>query len=195
MANQPQPAVRVWIALGSNLGSNVGSTTTSASGDTHAPVADLHQQLDAAEAALAALAQPSDSMRVSPRYVSEAMPVPERPHERQPDYLNAVVSLCTELAPLELLDALQVIEAAAGRVRIPERRWAARPLDLDLLLYADRCIDSERLQVPHPGIADRAFVVRPLVDLDPDLDIPGLGGVQQLLERVPMRDALVQVCA
>lgn len=101
----------------------------------------------------------------------------------QPDYLNAVCRIETHLAPLALLDELQTIEAAHGRVRIGAR-WTARPLDLDLLLYGDQVIDNDRLQVPHPGIALRSFVLKPLLDLDPDLCVPGAGPVRVLLESV-----------
>ena len=97
----------------------------------------------------------------------------------QPDYLNAVVSLHTCLAPLELLDALQLIERRHGRTRDGER-WGPRTLDLDLLLYAERVIESPRLTVPHPGIADRSFVLFPLAELDSELVIPDKGPVARL---------------
>ena len=83
------------------------------------------------------------------------------------DYLNAVVALSTRLAPLALLDALQRIEQAAGRER-PYRN-APRTLDLDLLLYGDEHIDTPRLHVPHPRMAQRAFVLVPLADMAPGL--------------------------
>ena len=82
------------------------------------------------------------------------------------DYLNAVVALSTRLAPLDLLDQLQRIEHAAGRER-PYRN-APRTLDLDLLLYGADMIDHPRLQVPHPRMAQRAFVLVPLAELAPD---------------------------
>ncbi len=97
----------------------------------------------------------------------------------QPDYVNAVAVLETALAPHRLLAALQAIEAAHGRRR--ERRWGPRTLDLDLLLYGDRVIDTPDLAVPHPGLAQRAFVLRPLLDVAPDLVVPGLGPVERLL--------------
>lgn len=92
----------------------------------------------------------------------------------QPDYVNAVVQIRTELAPHVLLDALQRIEAGAGRDRSGER-WGPRTLDLDLLLHGEvRCRD-ERLTLPHPGIAERAFVLVPLADIAPGLVLPGYG--------------------
>ena len=98
----------------------------------------------------------------------------------QPAYINAVARLDTRLAPEALLDALQDIEARHGRIRAGER-WGPRTLDLDILLYGDRRIDSPRLQVPHPGIAARNFVLYPLAEIAPDLDIPGLGPLPALL--------------
>lgn len=81
----------------------------------------------------------------------------------QPDYLNAVVHLQTELEPLPLLRALQQIERAQGRVRT--LRWGPRTLDLDILLYGDREIATPRLRVPHPALAERNFVLYPLAEI------------------------------
>lgn len=97
----------------------------------------------------------------------------------QPDYINAVAALRTALAPEALLDRLQAIEAAQLRRR-EGVRWGPRTLDLDILLYGDHCIDTPRLQVPHPGIVLRNFVLLPLADLAPALHIPGVGRVQDV---------------
>ena len=103
----------------------------------------------------------------------------------QPDYINAVAALATELAPLDLLDALQTIEQQQGRVRNGER-WGPRTLDLDLLLYGDHQITSDRLTVPHPGLGERNFVLYPLYDIaGEDLQIPGLGLLGKLLQACP----------
>jgi len=91
----------------------------------------------------------------------------------QPDYLNAAVRLETALAPGELLAALHAAEARAGRVR--RERWAARTLDLDLLLHGARVSDDPALILPHPRAWDRAFVLAPLADLDADLVHPRTG--------------------
>ncbi|HYF58023.1 MAG TPA: 2-amino-4-hydroxy-6-hydroxymethyldihydropteridine diphosphokinase [Burkholderiaceae bacterium] len=99
-----------------------------------------------------------------------------------PDYLNAVARLDTGLAADELLAALHAIEARAGRER-PHRN-APRTLDLDLLLHGDATIDGPSLTLPHPRIAARAFVLRPLAELDPDLLVPGRGRVRELLPAV-----------
>ncbi len=89
----------------------------------------------------------------------------------QPDYLNAVAMFDTCLEPLALLDALQAIEQQQGRLRTGEH-WGPRSLDLDLLLYGVEVIEQPRLQVPHPGITQRNFVLQPLFDLAPELILP-----------------------
>ncbi|MGF1545787.1 MAG: 2-amino-4-hydroxy-6-hydroxymethyldihydropteridine diphosphokinase [Thiotrichales bacterium] len=102
----------------------------------------------------------------------------------QPDYVNAVARLITDLAPLALLDQLQAIERGQGRVR-SGTRWGPRTLDLDLLLYDDLSIAEKRLVVPHPGIAERAFVLWPLADIaPPELRIGELGPLAALLRHV-----------
>lgn len=88
----------------------------------------------------------------------------------QPDYVNAVAKIETDLSPIELLDWLQSIENEQGRVRL--RRWGERTLDLDILLYDDRVINSERLTVPHYDMHNREFVIVPLYELTPDLILP-----------------------
>ena len=90
----------------------------------------------------------------------------------QPNYLNAVVQLSTDLAPLALLDELQRFEQESGRLRL--RHWGERTLDLDLLIYAEEKIQHERLTVPHVGVMERDFVLIPLLDLDPNLHIDGI---------------------
>lgn len=104
----------------------------------------------------------------------------------QPDYVNAVMAINTELAPLELLDRLQAIEHAFGRVRLGER-WGPRTLDLDILLYGDAILAGDRLTVPHPGLGLREFVLYPLQEIAPDLVIPGLGALADLVAACPRR--------
>lgn len=104
-------------------------------------------------------------IKVSPWYQSKAIGPGQ-----QPDYINGVALLSTQLEPLELLDQLQAIETHHHRKRI--ERWGARTLDLDLLLYDDLSIQHPRLNVPHPRIYERNFVLFPLKNVSPDLRIP-----------------------
>jgi len=100
----------------------------------------------------------------------------------QPDFVNSVAAVDTALAPDRLLDELFAIEARHGRTR--SERNAPRTLDLDLLLYGDRCMKGDRLTLPHPRMHERAFVLLPLAEIDADADIPGQGSVRALLAGV-----------
>jgi 2-amino-4-hydroxy-6-hydroxymethyldihydropteridine diphosphokinase len=100
----------------------------------------------------------------------------------QPDYINAAAALRTRLSPHELLAALLRVEQAHGRSR-DGRRWGPRTLDLDLLVYGEACIAEPGLTVPHPGIASRSFVVFPLLEIAPDLEVPGLATLRVLAQR------------
>jgi len=112
--------------------------------------------------------------------ISSLYQTPPMGPQDQPDYLNAVVELQSTLDPIVLLDRLQEIERQQGRVR--GRRWGERTIDLDLLLYGDVVVDHPRLQVPHPGVGVRAFVLVPLQELAGDqLKIPGVGSVGEQL--------------
>ncbi|NNG74853.1 2-amino-4-hydroxy-6-hydroxymethyldihydropteridine diphosphokinase [Acinetobacter sp. ANC 4277] len=130
-----------YIGLGSNLG-------------------DSRQILLEAVQKLATLG----SVKTSKLYQS-----PPMGPQDQPNYLNAVAQLETDLAPLVLLDELQRFEQESGRVRL--RRWGERTLDLDLLVYGQEHIQNERLTVPHAGLFERDFVVIPLLDLDENIQI------------------------
>lgn len=105
-----------------------------------------------------------------------------------PDYYNAVALLETSLQPLVLLDELQKIEERQGRERF--ERWAARSLDLDILLYGELQIKSERLQIPHPGLCEREFVLYPLLAIAPDIEIPGHGKLTRYIEKCSKNDLL-----
>jgi len=150
--------MRAYVALGSNLG-------------------DSNQHLLDAIAALAAL---PDTTLVGRSRIYRTAPWGKLD---QPEFLNAVVALETLLEPHDLLDALLNIERAAGRERNGER-WGPRTLDLDLLHVAGKTVSSARLTLPHPHIAERAFVLLPLHDVAPELDIPGQGNVAELLRAV-----------
>lgn len=147
---------KVYIALGSNL-------------------ENPQTQLTAALQALNALSD-SRLTAVSSFYQSK----PLGPQD-QPDYVNAVACLETSLAPLALLDELQRIEHEQGRVRL--RRWGERTLDLDILLYADHIIQSERLTVPHYDMHQREFVIIPLVEIAPYLVLPNGQSIQTLAQK------------
>jgi 2-amino-4-hydroxy-6-hydroxymethyldihydropteridine diphosphokinase len=101
----------------------------------------------------------------------------------QPRFLNGAVALETALSPWELLDVLLRIEQELGRVRDDER-WGPRTIDLDLLVYGDETVDEPGLRIPHPRLHERKFALEPLADLEPELDIPGLGTVSEALSRL-----------
>jgi 2-amino-4-hydroxy-6-hydroxymethyldihydropteridine diphosphokinase len=144
------------IGLGSNLG-------------------DRRATLEGAIAALAAT--PGVRVRRVSSY-RETEPVGGPPE--QGTYLNAAAVLETTLDPCELLHVLQAIETRSGRVRTV--RWGARTLDLDLLLFGDRIIETTELTVPHPRLAERRFVLEPLVEVAPDAIEPRTGrSVSELL--------------
>ena len=149
---------RCYIALGSNLD-------------------DPRQQLAAAFDSLAELPG-SRLVRRSRLYRSRAVGP-----GKQPDYLNAVGCVETGLDPHELLRKLQGIENRQGRQR--DVRWGARTLDLDILLYGNRQIDSDWLTVPHPRMAERDFVLYPLSEIDPELVLPCGTPLASLLQRCP----------
>jgi 2-amino-4-hydroxy-6-hydroxymethyldihydropteridine diphosphokinase len=102
---------------------------------------------------------------------------------KQPNYVNAAALLDTDLSPLALLDALQAIEQAHRRVRI--EHWGPRTLDLDILLLDQQVIDSERLKVPHPYLAERDFVLYPLADIAPELCLPDGRNLKELISQCP----------
>jgi 2-amino-4-hydroxy-6-hydroxymethyldihydropteridine diphosphokinase len=134
---------------------------------------DPPAQVRAAAAAIAALGGVT-ALRTSPLYKSAPLG-----GLAQPDYVNAVVGFLTTLSAGQLFEQLQSLEAKLGRVRLPGR-WASRRIDLDLLVYGELQLVRERLTVPHPGIVSRNFVLYPLADIAPTLEVPGLGPVARL---------------
>jgi 2-amino-4-hydroxy-6-hydroxymethyldihydropteridine diphosphokinase len=140
---------------------------------------DPRRHVEQAIAELSQLEHCADAL-ASPIYQSEPLGPPG-----QPDYFNAVVKINTSLSAEALLDALQAIESAHGRKRDGER-WGPRTLDLDILLYGHECIATTRLKVPHPEISQRNFVLQPLLDLAPSLEIPGQGRLRDLIEKIPL---------
>lgn len=151
-------SVTALIGLGGNLG-------------------DVRTRLDAAIAALDAL----PGLRVTGR--SRSFSTPPWGRLDQPDFINAAIVVSTTLTPHALLDTLLSVEQSFGRVREGER-WGPRTLDLDLLAFGNATIADDRLTVPHPRMAERAFVLLPLADVAPDAILPGLGRVADLLGAV-----------
>ena len=128
---------------------------------------NLGERLDTLHAAVAMLAaEPGVRVCASSR-VWETDPVGGPP---QPDFLNAVVRVDTDLTPFELLGACQRVETALGRERT--ERWGPRTVDIDLLLFDDQQLDVPLLTLPHPRMTGRAFVMLPLLELDPDAHMP-----------------------
>lgn len=149
--------LRAWIGIGSNLGD---------------PVA----RVQAAQDALRGLAD-GGGFRASGLYRSRPWGGVE-----QPDFVNAVASFFTRTDAEALLAALQRLEKALGRQRNAEQRWGPRKIDLDLLLLGDLRVCSPTLELPHPHLHERGFVLAPLAEIAPDLAIPGRGTVQQCLD-------------
>lgn len=152
------------------------------------------QQLNQALTSLTSMPQ-SCLVQASAFYQSKAL-MPSNPeiatHEitikattKPADYINAVAEIITALSADELLDNLLQIEKRQGRVRDPSNRWASRTLDLDLLLYADTIIETDRLTVPHYDMKNRNFVLQPLHDLKQDLLLPDGSSVASLLATCP----------
>ncbi|MEU3451424.1 2-amino-4-hydroxy-6-hydroxymethyldihydropteridine diphosphokinase [Streptomyces thermolilacinus] len=127
---------------------------------------------------------------VSPVYETEPWGVDP---DTQPSYLNAVVVVKTTLPPSSLLERAHAVEEAFDRVRT--QRWGARTVDVDIVTYADVVSDDPALTLPHPRARERAFVLRPWLDVEPEAQLPGAGRVADLLagvgqEGVAVRDDL-----
>ncbi|NRA41454.1 MAG: 2-amino-4-hydroxy-6-hydroxymethyldihydropteridine diphosphokinase [Pseudomonadales bacterium] len=156
------PAHTAYIAFGSNLSSP-------------------EQQIRHALTALAALAVKGTSLSVSSLYASKAIGPGE-----QPDYINGVCQLTTELQADALLTALQAIETSQGRTRSVKN--AARTLDLDILLFDQLCCDQPRLSLPHPRMHLRNFVIMPLLEIAPNLSMPDGQALSTLADRLDWQD-------
>ncbi len=150
--------VPAYVALGSNL-------------------ADPLHQVERAFEALAALPATRLMLRSSAYRTRPMGPV------EQPDFVNAVAALLTQLDPAALLRELKALETRLGR-EVPVVRWGPRLIDLDLLVHGQARCDEASLTLPHRGIAERDFVLVPLAEISPSLDVPGLGRVDALLQRL-----------
>ena len=111
----------------------------------------------------------------------------------QPEFVNAVAGLLTTLEPRAMLTELKSLEQSLGR-ETPVVRWGPRLIDLDLLVHGSTRIDEPELQLPHAGIQERAFVLVPLAEIAPDLEVPGAGRVRVLAARVDA-SGLVKIAA
>lgn len=142
---------------------------------------NLNQPVDQLNAAKKSLASTPgiEIIACSSMYQSKAFTLDEEP---QNDYINAVLQLQTTLDAEPLLDILQTIENKQGRTR--DKRWGARTLDLDIILYAEQLIQTSRLTVPHKEMHKRKFVLLPLQEVSPDLHIPGKDNLKTLLKNV-----------
>ena len=149
---------RVYIALGSNLAN------------------PLHQ----VQSALNALAELPQTTLIA---TSSLYRTPPLGPQDQPDYLNAVVALDTDLSAENLLDHTQKIELEHGRVRKDER-WGPRTLDLDILLFGDEIINTERLTVPHYDMKNRQFMLYPLAEIAPELRFPSGESLQSVMTQL-----------
>lgn len=155
-AQAPRPR-RAVLALGSNLGGRLENLQGGADALFDAPGLDFRA--------------------VSPVYETRPAGGPE-----QPDYLNAVITADTALPGRAILDRAHGVEEAFGRVR--EVAWGARTLDVDLIVCGDEISDDPRLTLPHPRAHERAFVLAPWHDIEPDAEIPGRGRIAELLRAV-----------
>ena len=151
--------VRVYVGLGSNLGDREGTLRAALGRLRH-----LHE---------------TKVLRVSTLRNTEPVG-----NLDQPRFLNGAAELETSLSARRFLDALLELERAFGRDRASVPAQGPRTLDLDLLLYGAETIDEPLLNVPHPRLQERRFVLEPLAELDPDLEVPGQGPVQTLLARL-----------
>lgn len=145
-----QAETYAFLALGSNLGDRIGH---------------LRRAVDALRDH-----EDLDVVATSPVYESEAHV--SRPGERQPDFLNAVIMVCTGIGPHDLLNVCHHVELKAGRKRVESARWSPRTLDVDLLIFGQEVVRDRRLKVPHPRMWERRFVLRPLAELAPDQYVP-----------------------
>lgn len=151
--------VEAYIGLGSNLSG------------PQAQVSSAMQELNSIPE--------TNVLKVSSLYISKPMGPSD-----QPDYVNAVAKISTNLSPERLLVELQGIEQSHRRQRNGQR-WGPRTLDLDIILFGDIQMDSKTLQIPHYAVTEREFVLIPLQELQADLIIPGKGTLTDLIKQLP----------
>ena len=154
-----EPPTRAFVGVGGNVG------------EVETTLAEAMWALDSL---------PQSSIRSQSRLYR----TPPWGNTEQPPFLNAVVELQTRLAPRVLLDLLLEIETRFGRDRSESEKWGPREVDLDLLTYGDEQVDEPGMHLPHPHLHERAFVLVPLAEIAPSLEIVGVGRVRDLLAAV-----------
>ena len=152
------PPTIAYIGLGSNLSEPI-------------------EQVKSAINEIKKIAQ-SQVVNVSSLYLSKPMGPKD-----QDDYINAVLAIETSLSAIELLNALQTIENKAGRIR-KDNRWGARIIDLDIIVFGNEVINTDRLTIPHYGMTEREFVLLPLVEIAPSLQLPDGKSVKLLSQNI-----------
>ena len=135
------------------------------------------------EKALTTLSEAKDIALLSVSSFYRSKPLLDMPG---PNYLNVVCKIETNLGALDLLNFCQEIEDNQHRVR--EIKWGSRTIDLDILLYGDQILATKELTIPHPEMINRAFVLLPLFEIEPGLQLPLLGSLKGLLERIESSD-------
>lgn len=156
MNNQP---TRVFVGLGGNVG------------DVETTLTEARWYIDAL---------PQTSVRAQSKFYRS----PPWGNTDQPDFINAVVEVQTRLAPRVLLNYLLDIETKFGRDRSEGEKWGPREIDLDMLTFGEEVIDEPGMHLPHPHLHERAFVLVPLAEIAPELEIPGMGRVGDLLASI-----------
>lgn len=169
MAGVAAMPVVAWLSLGSNVGDSCGILARAVKSIRQLPATEL--------------------CAVSALYETPPWGDPD-----QAPFHNAVLSVRTGLDPEALLDAIQKIESNLGRVRDPARRWGPRTIDIDILIYGEVIMESPALTIPHARLGERAFVLLPLLQTQPDLEIPGLGAAAVLLKSLSC-DGIAQIAA
>ncbi|MFV1984555.1 MAG: 2-amino-4-hydroxy-6-hydroxymethyldihydropteridine diphosphokinase, partial [Thiohalomonadales bacterium] len=151
----------IYIGLGSNLG------------ESRSHIRDAIEEIKSINNC--------DLIKKSSLYKTPPMGPPD-----QPDYINAVIKIQSSVRAIELLDELHEIEQIHGRVR--EVKWGPRSLDLDILIYGSLKFDTYKLKIPHPGLYDRAFVLYPILEIEPELTLPNGVSLVEHIELMGKQD-------
>ncbi len=157
---------RIFLSIGSNLGDRLGN---------------LKKGLALLCGALAGQIVRQSSVYETPPFG----------YLEQPSFYNAVVELETAAEPATLLNEIHRVEAACGRQRLVH--WGPRTLDMDILMFGERQITTEYLMIPHTGLGERRFVLEPWAEIAPEVTVPGLGTVAELLDQLPGQEEIKKI--